>query len=128
MTWMAWRRIGLGACTLLACAGPIRAAETCKLAKYGTLPAEMVGERATTRVKANGVDTRFILDTGAEFNFMSRANAEALGLRLYPAPFGFHMGGIGGSASAAVAKIRDFGLLGTDLHNIEFLVGGTDTG
>lgn len=128
MKRMAWRPIWLGACMLLACVGPAQAAEKCKLAKYGTLPVEMVGERATTRIKANGVDTRFMLDTGAEFNFMSRANADALGLRLRPAPFGFYMGGIGGSASVSLAKIKDFGVLGTDLHDVEFLVGGSDMG
>ncbi|MBD8899510.1 aspartyl protease family protein [Rhodanobacter sp. DHG33] len=111
----------------MVCAGAVQAGE-CKLAKYGTLPVEVVGERATTQIKINGVDTRLILDTGAEFNFMSRANADALGLRLYPAPFGFHMGGVGGSASAQIAKIKDFGLLGTDFHDIPFLVGGSDSG
>ena len=123
----ASRWVWLGACALLACAGPVRA-DGCKLARYGTLPVEMTGELATTQIKINGVDTRFILDTGAEYDFMSRANADALGLRRYPAPFGFHMGGIGGSASVEFARIKDFGILGTDLHDVVFLVGGSDTG
>jgi len=121
------RWVRLFACALFTCAGAARA-DGCKLAKYGTLPVEMVGERATTQIKVNGTVTHFILDTGAWYNFMSRANADALKLRLFPAPFGFRMGGIGGTAEAEIAKIKDFGILDTDFHNVEFLVGGSDTG
>src|SRR5277367_5988087 len=74
-------------------------ADDCHLRDYGTLPVEMVGSRATTMVKINGTDTRFILDTGAFFNFMSSANAASLGLKLQAAPFGYRMGGVGGDAS-----------------------------
>jgi len=119
--------IGLAACALLACATSASAAG-CTLGKYGTLSVEMIGERPTTLVKVNGAATRFAIDTGAWFNFMSRANAEALGLRLVPAPFGFRMGGIGGSASAEVATIKDLGFLDTDLHHVDFVVGGSDAG
>ncbi|HXE66089.1 MAG TPA: aspartyl protease family protein [Rhodanobacteraceae bacterium] len=119
--------IGLAACALLVCAASASAAG-CTLGKYGTLAVEMIGERPTTLVKVNGAATRFAIDTGAWFNFMSRANAEALGLRLVPAPFGFRMGGIGGSASAEVATIKDLGFLDTDLHHVDFVVGGSDAG
>jgi len=126
----AMRREGwvwLAACALLACAGSASAAG-CTLAKYGTLSVEMIGERPTTLVKVNGAVTRFAIDTGAWFNFMSRANAEALGLKPVPAPFGFRMGGIGGSASAEVATIKDLGFLDTDLHHVDFVVGASDAG
>ncbi|TAN02086.1 MAG: hypothetical protein EPN40_01695, partial [Rhodanobacteraceae bacterium] len=120
MEWGASRWGWLGACALLACVGSARA-NGCTLGKFGTLPVEMVGERATTLVKVNGAVTRFIIDTGGEYNFMSRASADALGLRRTPAPFGFRMGGIGGSADAEIAKVRDFGILDTDFHNVEFV-------
>ncbi|HVX03793.1 MAG TPA: aspartyl protease family protein [Rhodanobacteraceae bacterium] len=119
--------IGLAACALLACAGSAPAAG-CTLGKYGTLSVEMIGERPTTLVKVNGAVTRFAIDTGAWFNFMSRANADALGLRPVPAPFGFRMGGVGGSAAAEVATIKDLGFLDTDLHRVDFVVGGSDAG
>lgn len=118
--------IGLAACALLACAGPVRAG--CTLGRYGTLSVEMIGERPTTLVKVNGAVTHFAIDIGAFFSFMSRANADALGLKVFPAPFGFRMGGIGGFAVAEVTKVKDLGILDTDLHNIDFLVGGSDTG
>ena len=103
-------------------------AATCQLLKYGTLPVEMINGQPTTMVKINGADTRFVLDTGAYFNFMSRANALALRLRLQAAPMGYRMTGVGGSADAQLVDVKEFGILDTTLRNIEFLVGGTDMG
>jgi predicted aspartyl protease/cytochrome c-type biogenesis protein CcmH/NrfG len=103
-------------------------ADSCQLERYGTLPVEMDGGRATTMVKINGNDTRFALDTGAFFNIMSNAAASSLGLKLRALPFGFHISGIGGSADAQYARVKEFGILGTTLKNIDFLVGGTDVG
>jgi len=103
-------------------------ADGCQLKEYGTLPVEMIGSRAITTVKINGADTHFILDTGAFFNTMSNANALSLGLKLGPAPFGFRITGIGGSASVQQAHVKQFGILGTTLENIDFIVGGSDAG
>lgn len=103
-------------------------ADSCHLMKYGTLPVEMVGNRATTMVKINGTPTRFILDTGAFFNIMSGANAAALDLKLQPAPFGYRISGIGGSATIQQAHVKEFGVLGTTLKDVDFIVGGTDAG
>jgi predicted aspartyl protease/tetratricopeptide (TPR) repeat protein len=103
-------------------------ADTCQLKDYGTLSVDMAGERATTMVKINGVDTRFILDTGAFFNVMSAANASSLGLKLRPAPFDLRMTGVGGSANVQITHVKEFGILNATLKNIDFIVGGTDTG
>ncbi|MHC9419411.1 aspartyl protease family protein [Sphingomonas citri] len=43
-------------------------------------------------------------------------------------PPSFKLGVIGGSASAAVAKVRDFSLGRATLPRIDFIVGGSDTG
>ncbi|BDU22940.1 hypothetical protein DYGSA30_43970 [Dyella sp. GSA-30] len=88
----------------------------------------MIGNRAITTVKINGADTHFILDTGAFFNTMSNANALSLGLKLELAPFGFRVNGVGGSASVQQAHVKQFGILGTTLENIDFIVGGSDAG
>ncbi len=103
-------------------------ADSCQLVRYGTLPVEMDGGRATTMVKINGSDTRFALDTGAFFNIMSNAAASSLGLKLRALPFGFRISGIGGVADAQYTRVKEFGILGTTLKNIDFLVGGTDAG
>ncbi|RAO78369.1 hypothetical protein CA260_06585 [Dyella jiangningensis] len=103
-------------------------ADDCQLKDYGTLPVEMVGNQATTMVKINGKDTRFIIDTGASFNTMSSANASVLGLPLQPAPFGYRITGVGGEATVQQTHVKEFGILDTTLKNIAFIVGGTDTG
>lgn len=124
MLGKAWVLL-LGAAMLLS--GTTLAA-TCRLADYGALPVEMEGNRATTMATINGQNTRLILDTGAMFNAMSRANAADLKLRLSMLPFGMRGSGIGGSFGIELARIKDFGILGATLHNIEFLVGGSDMG
>lgn len=103
-------------------------AANCRLERYGTLPVEMEGGRATTMVKINGSDTRLALDTGAFFNFMSSAAASSLGLKQRALPFGFRMSGIGGSVSVGYAHVKEFGILDTTLKNIDFIVGGSDAG
>jgi tetratricopeptide (TPR) repeat protein/predicted aspartyl protease len=103
-------------------------ADGCKLNSYGTLPVEMVGYQPTTVVKINGTDTRFMLDTGAFVNTMSKANADSLKLETRFAPVGFYITGVGGEANAEITKVKDFGLVGVTLHDIGFLVGGSDVG
>jgi clan AA aspartic protease (TIGR02281 family) len=103
-------------------------AGSCHLERYGTLPVEMEGGRATTMVKINGSDTRFALDTGAFFNIMSNATASSLGLKLRALPFDFRISGIGGTAEAKYTHVKEFGILGVTLENIDFLVGGSDAG
>ncbi|MCO6763730.1 retropepsin-like domain-containing protein, partial [Streptomyces sp. EL5] len=78
------------------------------------------GPRASIAVSINGQPTRFWLDSGAFFNFMSRAKAVELGLPTQPLPQGFYISGVGGSFTPELAKVRDFGLAGATLHNMEF--------
>ncbi|WP_229238432.1 aspartyl protease family protein [Dyella amyloliquefaciens] len=120
-----WRAGCVGVAMLLA--GPALA-EDCNLKDYGTLPVQMVGNQATTMVKINGTDTRFMLDTGAFFNTMSAARASALGLKTQPVPFEFRLRGVGGDVSVQQTHVKEFGILDTTLKNIAFIVGGTDTG
>lgn len=120
-----WRICGFGISVLLTSQAW---ASKCQLNDFGTMPVEMEGGRATTMVKINGQDTRFQLDTGAFFNIMSGARASALGLTLHPAPFGFRIMGVGGSAEVQITHVKQFGILNTTLDNIDFIVGGTDTG
>lgn len=88
----------------------------------------MVGHWATTIVKINGADTRFILDTGAAHSIMSNANASSLKLHVRAGPFGFRVKGVGGDAYADIASVKDFGILGATLHDIAFIVAGSDMG
>jgi tetratricopeptide (TPR) repeat protein len=103
-------------------------ADECQLTDFGTLPVEMVGDKATTVVKINGQSARLIIDTGAFYNLMSPASAASFGLTTKPMPFGFRLGGVGGTTNAQQARVKEFGILDSTLKNIDFLVGGTDIG
>ena len=107
--------------------GPAMAA-ACKVDLLVDLPVTMEGLRASVPVKVNGTDTDLWLDSGAFFSIMSAAKASELDLPLSAAPSGLRIIGIGGSATAQIATIKSFGLVGHDLRNVQFIVGGSDTG
>jgi len=88
----------------------------------------MEGPRATVPIMVNGKPTRIWLDSGAFFNFMPKAKAVELGLVTEPLPIGFYITGIGGGFTPELARVRDFGIVGAQLHNMEFVVGGSDSG
>lgn len=115
---------GFGA---LLVAHQVRATD-CHLQDFGTLPVEMIDGQPTTMVKINGVDTRFMLDTGASLNTMSRANAVSLGLKPKELQDDVRIAGVGGDARAEIARVKKFGILGMTLSNVDFIVGGSDTG
>jgi predicted aspartyl protease len=121
-------RVAAGALSIVCCALPSLAWADCKVVNYGMMQVEVVGQRATTMVGVNGKDTRFMLDTGATYGTLARANVEALGLKREGAPFGMRMSGVGGSTSVDLTRVKDLGLLGVTLHDMTFLVGGSDTG
>ncbi len=100
----------------------------CKIYIVAKFPVVMEGPRASVRVSFNGKDSRIWLDSGAFFNFMPRARAVELALPTEPLPPGFLVKGIGGSFSPQLARVRDFGIAGATLHDMEFIVGGSDTG
>ncbi|WP_340265837.1 aspartyl protease family protein [Sphingobium mellinum] len=112
--------------SLLIC-GPARAGG-CKLGVMANLPVTMEGLRASVPVQVNGRETRFWLDSGAFFSIMPKAKALELELPIGAAPPGLMVVGIGGSASVGLATIKTFGIVGQNLKNIEFLVGGSDAG
>lgn len=103
-------------------------ANKCKVGLIAKLPVVMENTRASVPVTVNGKDTRVWLDSGAFFNFMPKARAVELGLRTEPLPMGFYMTGIGGTVTPELAQVRDFGIVGVTLHNVQFLVGGSDAG
>jgi predicted aspartyl protease len=100
----------------------------CQFGLIAKLPVVMERSRASVPVTVNGTATRVWLDSGAFFNFMPKARAVELGLSTQPLPQGFHLSGIGGTVTPELAQVRDFGIIGVTMHNVQFLVGGTDAG
>ncbi len=103
-------------------------AGNCQLAKIAELKVTMKGLEPIIDTTVNGKSAPFLLDSGAFFSLIPQPVAKTLNLPRSPAPPGFRLGGIGGTTDAQVARVAHFGLAGADLPNIEFLVGGSDTG
>lgn len=100
----------------------------CELGIMADLKVTMNGLRPMAAARINGRDTSFLLDSGAFYSLMPRVKAEAFGLRLDPTATGLRVIGIGGSTTPMVTSIKQFEISGHVLHNIAFLVGGSDTG
>ena len=106
---------------------PAHAADTCKLSKFD-LPVTMSGMRALIGAKINGENAQFVVDSGAFFSTMSSATAAQFKLKQRSAPFDLQVKGIGGEFQASVTTVKEFTLGGVPLHNVEFIVGGSEVG
>ena len=88
----------------------------------------MAGTRPLITAKINNQDARFVLDSGAFYSLISTATAAEFNLRLKAAPHGFTLRGIGGAVDTQIATVKEFGIAGALIHNVEFLVGGSEVG
>jgi tetratricopeptide (TPR) repeat protein/predicted aspartyl protease len=100
----------------------------CSVGKMLELPVTMSDLRPLIPATINGHEVRFIADSGAFYSAISPGSAAELGLRLGAAPAGLRVMGVGGEAHISVARVKDFGIGPVMLHNIEFMVGGSETG
>lgn len=107
---------------------PAPALAACKVAKMLELPVTMAGRRPMVTAQLGGRDVRFILDSGAFYSTISRANAAEFGLTVQALPPYFRLKGIGGDSSAGAAETRNFTLGGVPIPKVSFIVGGSDTG
>ena len=103
-------------------------ADGCKLGKIAEFPITMVGMRPLLTASINDVDVRFAMDSGAFYSMISTASAAELKLKTTPAPFGFFLRGAHGTADVSIATVKTFTLAGVPLHDVEFLVGGSEVG
>jgi tetratricopeptide (TPR) repeat protein len=99
------------------------AAGKCRLEQFGVLPVDMQGLRPIIRTKINGVEARFVLDTGAFFSTISRDTAVQYQLPITQVPGdSFYIQGISGKEKAQVATAQSFAFLGIPLPNVQFFV------
>jgi tetratricopeptide (TPR) repeat protein/predicted aspartyl protease len=120
--------MGAAALTSVMPVSRVQAAEGCTLGRVAEIPIAMAGPRPLITAKINNQEARFVLDSGASYSMISVATAAEFNLKLKQAPFGLRIEGIGGSVTAQVATVKDFGIAGALIHNIEFLVGGSEVG
>lgn len=114
-------------CAVMQAGRPANAADSkCKVFRILELPITMNSLRPTIPVKINNRDAKFVLDSGAFYSIMSSATAAEYDLKLTPAPFGFRIMGVGGSAEAQIATVKEFTIVGITVKNVQFLVGGSE--
>jgi tetratricopeptide (TPR) repeat protein len=105
------------------------AADKCKLNRLATLPVTMDGLRPTVSAEINGSPALFTLDSGAFWSMISPASAQQYRLRLdYSKVPGLYVQGVGGSVNAAVTSVKTFTVFNVPLHNVDFIVGGSEPG
>ena len=92
------------------------------------LPVTMSNLKPLITAQINGVDARFVADSGAFFSMITQAAAAQYNLKLGAAPFGLFIKGIGGTVEPSLATVKVFTLAGIPVHNVEFLVGGSTVG
>ncbi len=114
-----------GVLIFVACAGVAQA--KCTL-EYVQLPVVTTDLRPEIDAKVNGQTLRFVLDSGAFYSVITPGTASALKLHIGPAPRRLTLEGAGGIFKASVVATEHFEVGGADLHRIEFLTGGSETG
>jgi tetratricopeptide (TPR) repeat protein/predicted aspartyl protease len=99
----------------------------CQVGKLLEFKVTMQGVRPLADIGINGRTLPFIIDSGAFYSTISPGVAAELGLRLQPSPV--QLRGLGGAAgSTYVANVKTLDLAGVALKDIEFIVGGSETG
>lgn len=107
---------------------PVPAFAACSIAKYIDIPVTMAGRSPIVTAQINGRDARFILDSGAFFSTIAKANALEYGLTVRGVAPGARLKGIGGDTSLGATTAKELGLAGQTIPHIDFVVGGSDTG
>jgi len=91
------------------------------------MPVTMKGRRAVATLGINGQDIPLIVDSGAFFSSLTHGAAQHLKMSVRSLPWGMTIEGIAGrDEHAGVATAERLNLLGGELPNIDFLVGGND--
>jgi len=83
----------------------------------------MEGLRPVVVAKLNGVDVRFVLDSGAYFSTLTETVVAEYKLRARSAPSGVAEVGIAGGRISTLATVQTFTLGAYPIHNMEFFVG-----
>jgi tetratricopeptide (TPR) repeat protein len=102
------------------------AANRCRLLMSKPLPVRMEGLRPVITARIDGVDARFIVDTGSFFDFLSPAAAAQFKLPLKYAPPWYYVRGVGGAVLPQIATAKTFSVAGLSANDAVFLVGDND--
>jgi tetratricopeptide (TPR) repeat protein/predicted aspartyl protease len=122
------RPIVIAASALLALAllAPAASRADCHM-KVAEMPVYMVGSRVMTSLGINGQDVPMMVDSGAFYSFLSDGAAAQLALPTRSA-HDLEVNGLTGRVKVRIATVERLKLLKGTLPNVEFLVGGNESG
>ncbi|OWQ93050.1 hypothetical protein CDN99_00655 [Roseateles aquatilis] len=92
------------------------------------IPVRIIDSRPIATLKLNGTDVPMLVDSGAFFSMLSASTATQLNLPTRSLPAGYRIQGYTGRIEARRTKVEKVGLVGSELSNIEFIVGGNELG
>jgi predicted aspartyl protease len=117
------RCLDLAAAALLAAIGPgARGEAACQLLQVGELQVTMHGNTPLIPASIDGHAVEMLVDTGAATSMIWRSKAQELGLHITSSNTKFY--GVGGSDTAGVVVVHDFGLADATAHNISLYAAG----
>jgi tetratricopeptide (TPR) repeat protein len=125
---MCRRALGWVAVVAAASLSTAGAATRCNLTMSPPVPISMDNLRPVITADIDGVEARFMIDTGSFWNFLWPAAAAEFKLPLRDAPPGSYLYGIGGSFVPRIATAKSFSVAGISGHGAEFLVDNNDLG
>jgi predicted aspartyl protease len=117
----------VGSALLLMSLSIAAAQASCQLTQM-EIPVRIVNSRPIATLTLNGTEVPMLLDSGAFYSMLSPAIAAELKLPLRNLPHGLDISGVTGPIDAKQTLVEKVGLLGAELRNIEFLVGGNELG
>lgn len=125
---MSPRTLGWIPVLLAASLSTAGAANRCKLTMSPPVPISMENLRPVIAADIDGVEARFMIDTGSFWNFLWPAAAAEFKLPLRDAPAGSYLYGIGGTFVPRIATASTFSVAGISGRGAEFLVDNNDLG
>jgi tetratricopeptide (TPR) repeat protein len=105
------------------------AAAGCRVVRLVSVPITMDGLRPTLEAQINGSPALFTLDSGAFWSMLTPAAAQQFQLHLdFKRAQGLFVRGVGGTAGVALTTVKTFTIFTVPLHNVDFMVGGSEPG
>ena len=118
-------RLGWIATLSLFAFSPVAAGQ-CRIERFTAIPVTMKGLQPMVSARINGIEARFIVDTGAFWSMLSPAASAQYSLPREMAPPGFYIRGVNGDTGADIATVDTFTFLHVPLRHVQFIVGGND--
>ena len=117
----------LAGAALIALALPGCAGAECRFRAL-TIPVSIVGARALTTLGIEGNDVQMMVDSGAFYSMLNEPAAREMKLPLRHAPDGLTVWGLTGIIDIRMTTVKKLRIGRSELSNVEFLVGGNDSG